>query len=61
MRCAMLLLLLGLAACGPGGIQPGGRYSGVPDTSVGNWATPSGGITTDGRIYLNRERPPQSW
>ncbi len=59
-----LPLLLGLAlvlsACGPDGlIRPGGRYSGVPDTTVGDWRQPAGSISTGGRISLDRERPPR--
>lgn len=56
----LLLSLLLLSACGPGGlIQPGGRYSGVPDTTIGDWRDPAGAITTGGRIILDREGPPR--
>jgi hypothetical protein len=51
--------LLLLAACGPGGIRAGGRYSGVPDATVGNWVTPMGTMSNDGTIILDRERPPR--
>lgn len=56
-----LLLLLPLGACyGPNGeplIRAGGEYSGVPDSTVGDWRYPSGTLSTGGAIRLNRERP----
>ena len=51
---ALLLILLGLAGCGA--VQAGGQYSGVPDSTVGDWRFPAGTISTGGRIDLNRER-----
>jgi hypothetical protein len=63
---APLLLAAALAllsACtGPDGtpwIRAGGQYSGVPDSTVGDWRQPQGTISTDGVIRLNRERPPR--
>ncbi len=58
MRLALLCcLILGVSACGPGGLQPGGRYSGVPDTIIGdpqrNYVT--GTITTDGTLWSRRD------
>ena len=57
----LLLLLLPLGACtGPNGeplIRAGGRYSGVPDTTVGDWRQPLGTMSTDGTIRLGREAP----
>jgi hypothetical protein len=62
MRLALaLLLLLPLAACyGPNGeplIRAGGQYSGVPDTTVGDWRQPLGTMSTGGDIRLGREMP----
>jgi hypothetical protein len=58
---ALLLLLLPLGACtGPNGeplIRAGGQYSGVPDTTVGDWRQPLGTMSTDGTIRLGREAP----
>ena len=58
---AALLFLLPLGACyGADGeplIRPGGQYSGVPDTTVGDWRSPLGTMSTGGTIRLNRERP----
>ncbi|WP_431268639.1 hypothetical protein [Dankookia sp. P2] len=55
MTCLGLLLLLG--ACGPGGIQPGARYSGMPDTITGdaqkNQAT--GTISTGGTVWSRQQ------
>ena len=53
--CLALVLLL--AACGV--VTPGGRYSGVPDSTVGDWRQPSGTISTGGTIRLNREYAPR--
>ena len=57
------LLLLSLGACtGPDGtpwLRAGGQYSGVPDSTVGDWRQPQGTISTDGAIRLNRERAPR--
>jgi hypothetical protein len=54
-----LLLLLPLGACyGPKGeplIRAGGQYSGVPDTTVGDWRQPLGTMSTGGSIRLHRE------
>ena len=63
MRLALaLLLVLPLGACtGPDGqplIRAGGRYSGVPDTVVGDPRQPLGTMSTDGTIRLGRENPP---
>jgi hypothetical protein len=59
---ALLALLLPLGACtGPDGqplIRAGGRYSGVPDTVVGDPRQPLGTMSTDGTIRLGRENPP---
>jgi hypothetical protein len=53
----MLLLLAGflLAACGA--ITPGGEYSGIPDTRMGNWRgdMETGSISTSGVIRSNRD------
>ena len=62
MRLALaLLLLVPLGACyGPNGeplIRAGGQYSGVPDTTVGDWRQPLGTMSTDGTIRLGREGP----
>ncbi len=58
---ALLALLLPLGACtGPDGqplIRAGGRYSGVPDTVVGDPRQPLGTMSTDGTIRLGREMP----
>jgi hypothetical protein len=60
-RAFALLLLLPLGACtGPNGepfIRAGGQYSGVPDTTVGDWRQPLGTMSTDGTIRLGREAP----
>jgi hypothetical protein len=57
MRTTCLCLLLLLGACGPGGIQPGARYSGMPDTITGdaqkNQAT--GTISTDGTVWSRQQ------
>jgi len=57
MRLAYLCLLLLLGACGPGGIQPGARYSGMPDTITGdaqkNQAT--GTISTGGTVWSRQQ------
>jgi hypothetical protein len=56
-----LLALFPLGACyGPNGeplIRAGGQYSGVPDTTVGDWRQPLGTMSTDGTIRLGREMP----
>ena len=62
MRLALaLLLLVPLGACyGPNGeplIRAGGQYSGVPDSTVGDWRQPLGTLSTDGTIRLGRELP----
>ena len=60
-RALALLLLLPLGACyGADGqplIRAGGQYSGVPDTTVGDWRSPLGTMSNSGTISLNRERP----
>ena len=60
---ALLVLLLPLGACtGPNGeplIRAGGQYSGVPDTTVGDWRQPLGTMSTGGNIRLGREMPYQ--
>jgi hypothetical protein len=62
MRFFALLLPLLLGACtGPDGaplIRPGGQYSGVPDSTVGDWRQPLGTLSTGGTIRLGREMPP---
>jgi hypothetical protein len=52
-RATALLLALFLAGCGA--VQAGGQYSGVPDSTVGDWRFPAGTLSTGGRINLNRE------
>ena len=45
---------------GPDGeplIRPGGQYSGVPDSTVGDWRQPLGTLSTDGTIRPGREAP----
>ncbi len=58
---ALLLLLFSLGACyGPNGeplIRAGGQYSGVPDSTVGDWRQPLGTLSNDGTIRLGREAP----
>ena len=58
---ASLLLLLPLGACyGPNGeplIRTGGQYSGVPDSTGGDWRQPLGTLSHDGPIRLGRELP----
>jgi hypothetical protein len=51
----LLLATCGLAACA--GIQPGGQYSGIPDTRTGNTRQnmETGSITTSGAIFSNRD------
>ncbi len=56
LAAATALLLAMSVAAGCGVVRPGGQYSGVPDTTVGNWATPIGTLSTSGRIDLFRER-----
>ena len=60
-RALALLLFLPLGACyGPNGeplIRAGGQYSGVPDTTVGDWRQPLGTMSTGGNIRLGREMP----
>ena len=61
---ALLIAALALlAACtGPDGaplIRAGGQYSGVPDSTVGDWRQPQGTLSTGGAIRLNRERAPR--
>ncbi len=50
-----LIAALGLGACA--GIQPGGEYSGIPDTRTGNVRgnMETGSITNSGAIYSNRD------
>ena len=50
---ALLLAALALAGCGA--VVPGGEYSGVPDSTVGDWRWPIGTLSTGGRIDLYRE------
>jgi hypothetical protein len=54
---AVLLLTLALAACGPGGLQAGGEYSGQPDTVTGNAEKnmATGAVTSEGSIYVRRQ------
>jgi hypothetical protein len=60
-RVLALMLLLSLGACtGPNGeplIRAGGQYSGVPDSTVGDWRQPLGTLSNDGTIRLGREMP----
>jgi hypothetical protein len=62
-RALALLLLILLPACADSGGAPlfraGGRYSGVPDSTVGDWQHPLGTLSTGGTIQLNRELPPR--
>jgi hypothetical protein len=57
MRYAAIGLLLVLGACGPGGLQAGARYSGMPDTITGdpqrNMAT--GTVSTDGTVWSKQQ------
>jgi hypothetical protein len=54
--CRLPLLLVALAAlAGCHMITPGGEFSGVPDTTVGDWRHPLGTLSTDGTIRLHRE------
>ncbi|MBL6078880.1 hypothetical protein JMJ56_12745 [Belnapia sp. T18] len=50
-------LLLSLAACGPGGLQAGGEYSGQPDTVIGNTERnmATGAVTSEGSVYVRRQ------
>jgi hypothetical protein len=57
MLAAAAALLFALsAAAGCGVVRAGGQYSGVPDTTVGDWTRPMGTLSTSGRIDLFRER-----
>jgi hypothetical protein len=62
-RALALLLLILLPACtGSGGaplFRAGGQYSGVPDSTVGDWRQPQGTLSTGGTIRLNREMAPR--
>ena len=55
--CLCLLLLLVLAACGPGGLRPGAEYSGMPDTRTGDWQNnrQTGTISTGGTVWSRRQ------
>jgi hypothetical protein len=53
---ALVLLAAALLPAGCGAITPGGEFSGVPDTTVGDWRNPTGTISTSGVIRLNREQ-----
>ena len=57
MRYACLSLLLLLAACGPGGLRPGGQYSGVPDTTIGDAQRNAvvGTISTGGTMWSRQQ------
>jgi len=48
-------ILLALGACA--GIQPGGQYSGIPDTRTGSSRNnmETGSISSSGVIYSNRD------
>jgi len=54
---ALLALPLLVAGCGPGGLQAGGEFSGMPDTTMGepqrNMAT--GTISTGGTMWNRRQ------
>ena len=54
---AALLLTLALSACGPGGLQAGGEYSGQPDTVIGNTEKnmATGAVTSEGSVYVRRQ------
>ena len=60
-HAAALLLVVLLAACTGGAplLRAGGQYSGVPDSTVGDWRWPAGTLSTGGVIRLNREQPPR--
>ena len=62
-RLLLLAALVLLPACtGPDGtplIRAGGQYSGVPDSTVGDWRQPQGTLSTGGTIRLNREQAPR--
>jgi hypothetical protein len=53
------LLALLCAGCAPGMITPGGQYSGMPDTTMGNHFgnLSSGSISTSGVINTRRDGP----
>ena len=54
---ALAILTLSLAACGPGGLQPGGQFSGQPDTPIGNTEKnmATGAVTSEGSIFVRRQ------
>ncbi len=56
-----LLLVVLLAACTGEAplLRAGGQYSGVPDSTVGDWRQPQGTLSTGGVIRLNREQAPR--
>ena len=56
LRSALLFGLV-LAGAGCAGIQPGGQYSGIPDTRTGNARNnmETGSISSSGVIYSNRD------
>jgi hypothetical protein len=60
-RPIALLVLLLLAGCSGDAplLRAGGQYSGVPDSTVGDWRQPQGTLSTGGVIRLNRELPPR--
>ena len=49
----LLVALVALSGCHM--VTPGGEFSGVPDTTVGDWRYPLGTLSTDGTIRLRRE------
>ena len=53
---AVLLLGLLLAGCGGGVVTPGGQYSGVPDTYMGDHKgnMPTGTISTGGTMWTRQ-------
>lgn len=54
---SLCLLLLALSACGPGGLQPGARYSGVPDTIIGDAQRnrAMGTISSEGTMWSKQQ------
>lgn len=60
-RLIALLCAILVAACSGGSplLRAGGQYSGVPDTTVGDWRYPAGTLSTGGVIVLDRELPPR--
>jgi len=53
----MCLAILLLAGCGSGLIRPGGQYSGMPDTTIGDPQRnrTTGTISTDGTLWSREQ------